>query len=189
VAADTDAPWAGRLRLAALGGLGAMGVGAAGVVMLVWGESLLVASIVFAVKTLGLWWGYLVFCLGWGAMGLASLAIYDRALPIVHPLVSRWWRQVWPRRKAEAGEASTPSWAAPSVIVQLVMKVARASQPLGVLAAAALIGGAGTPVWRLLGFRGASAYVCVALSSAVFGIIWVPFYGVGGGALWDLAVG
>ena len=189
MAADTDAPRAVRLRLAALGGLGAMGVGAAGVVMLVWGESLLVASIVFAVKTLGLWWGYLVFCLGWGAMGLASLAIYDRALPIAHPLVIRWWRQVWPRRKAEASEASIPSWAAPSVITQLVMKVARASRPLGVLAAAALIGGAGTPVWRLLGFRGASAYVCVALSSAVFGIIWVPFYGVGGGALWDLAVG
>lgn len=177
------------MRLAALGGLGAMGVGALGVVMLVWGESLLVASIVFAVKTLGLWWGYLVFCLGWGAAGLASLAIYDCALPIVHPLVIRWWRQVWPRRKAEAGEASTQSWTAPSVIAQLVMKVARASRPLGVLAAAALIGGAGTPVWRLLGFRGASAYVCVALSSAVFGIIWVPFYGVGGGALWDLAVG
>jgi hypothetical protein len=177
------------LRLAALGGLGAMGVGALGVVMLVWGESLLVASIVFAVKTLGLWWGYLVFCLGWAAAGVASLAIYDRALPIVHPLVIRWWRQVWPRRKAEAGEASTSSWTAPSVIAQLVMKVARASRPLGVLAAAALIGGAGSPVWRLLGFRGASAYVCVVLASAVFGIIWVPFYGVGGGALWDLAVG
>jgi hypothetical protein len=44
-------------------------------------------------------------------------------------------------------------------------------------------------VWRLLGFRGASGYVCVVLSAALFGIIWVPFYGLGGGALWDLAVG
>jgi hypothetical protein len=177
------------LRLAALGGLGAIGVGAVGVVMLVWGETLLVASIVFAVKTLGLWWGYLVFCLGWGAMGLASLAIYDRALPIVHPLVMRWWRQLWPRRKDEAGEASTASRAEPSLLARLVMRVARASRPLGVLAAAVLIGGPGTPVWRLLGFRGASGYVCVVLSTALFGIIWVPFYGLGGGALWDLAVG
>jgi hypothetical protein len=177
------------LRLAALGGLGAIGVGALGVVMLLWGESLLVASIVFAVKALGLWWGYLAFCLGWGTLGLASLAIYDRALPIVHPLLIRWWRELWPRRKPEAGEASTQSPAALSLIAQLVMRVARASRPLGVVAAAALIGGPGAPVWRLLGFRGASAYVCVALSAAVFGIIWVPFYGVGGGALWDLAVG
>jgi hypothetical protein len=177
------------LRLAALGSLGAIGVGAVGVVMLVWGETLLVASIVFAVKTLGLWWGYLVFCLGWGAMGLASLAIYDRALPIVHPLVIRWWRQLWPRREAEADGASASSRAEPSLLARLVMRVARASRPLGVLAAAALIGGPGTPVWRLLGFRGASGYVCVVLSTAVFGIIWVPFYGLGGGALWDLAVG
>jgi hypothetical protein len=177
------------LRLAALSGLGAIGVGAVGVVMLVWGETLLVASIVFAVKTLGLWWGYLVFSLGWGAMGLASLAIYDRALPIVHPLVIRWWRQLWPRRKAEAGGDSTPSRAEPSLLTRLVMRVARASRPLGVLAAAALIGGPGTPVWRLLGFRGASGYVCVVLSTAVFGIIWVPFYGLGGGALWDLVAG
>jgi len=177
------------LRLAALGGLGAIGVGAVGVVMLVWGETLLVASIVFAVKTLGLWWGYLVFCLGWGAMGLASLAIYDRALPIVHPLVIRWWRQLWPRRKAKVSEASAASRAEPSLLARLVMRVARASRPLGVLAAAALIGGPGAPVWRLLGFRGASGYVCVVLSTALFGIIWVPFYGLGGGALWDLAVG
>ena len=177
------------MRLATLGGLGAIGVGAMGVVMLVWGEALLIASIVFAVDTLGLWWGYLVFCLGWGAMGLASLAIYDRALPIVHPIVIRWWRQLWPGRKAEAGEASTVGRAAPSLIVRLVMRVARASRPLGVLAAAALIGGPGTPVWRLLGFRGVSGYVCVVLSTALFGIIWVPFYGLGGGALWDLAVG
>jgi hypothetical protein len=177
------------LRLAALGGLGAIGVGAVGVVMLVWGETLLVASIVFAVKTLGLWWGYLVFCLGWGAMGLASLAIYDRALPIVHPLVMRWWRQLWPRRKDEASEASSASRAAPSLLTRLVMRVARASRPLGVLVAAALIGGPGTPVWRLLGFRGSRGYVCVVLSTALFGIIWVPFYGLGGGALWDLAAG
>jgi hypothetical protein len=177
------------LRLAALGGLGAIGVGVVGVVMLVWGETLLVASIVFAVKTLGLWWGYLVFSLGWGAMGLASLAIYDRALPIIHPLVIRWWRQLWPRRKAEAGEDSTPRGAEPSLLTRLVMRAARASRPLGVLVAAVLIGGPGTPVWRLLGFRGVSGYVCVVLSTAVFGIIWVPFYGLGGGALWDLAVG
>jgi hypothetical protein len=177
------------LRLAALGGLGAIGVGAVGVAMLVWGETLLVASIVFAVETLGLWPGYLVFCLGWGATGMASLAIYDRALPIVHPLVIRWWRELWPRRKAGGDEASTPGRAEPSLLTRLVMRAATVSRPLGVLAAAALIGGAGAPVWRLLGFRGASAYVCVALSAALFGIIWVPFYGVGGGALWDLAVG
>jgi hypothetical protein len=177
------------LRLAALGGLGAIGVGATGVAMLVWGEALLVASIVFAVETLGLWRGYIVFCLGWGAVGLVSLAIYDRALPIAHPLVIRWWRELWPTRKAGAGEASTPSRAEPSLLARLVMRVARVSRLLGVLAAAALIGGLGTPVWRLLGFRGASGYVCVALSAALFGIIWVPFYGVGGGALWHLAVG
>jgi hypothetical protein len=177
------------LRLAALGGLSAIGVGAVGVVMLVWGEALLVASIVFVVDTLGLWPGYVVFCLGWAAAGLASLAIYDLALPIVHPLVIRWWRQVWPRRNAGADEASTSGQAEPSLITRLVMRVARASRPLGVLAAAALIGGAGAPVWRLLGFRGASGYVCVVLSAALFGIIWVPFYGVGGGALWDLVVG
>jgi hypothetical protein len=177
------------LRLAALGGLSAIGVGTVGVVMLVWGESLLVAAIVFAVKTLGLWPGYAVFCLGWGAMGLVSLAIYDRALPIVHPLIMRWWRQLWPTRKAGAGEASTRSRAEPSLLARLVMRAARVSRPLGVLVAAALIGGPGTPVWRLLGFRGGSGYVCVVLSTAVFGIIWVPFYGLGGGALWDLAVG
>lgn len=164
-------------------------MGAMGVVMLVWGETLLVASIVFAVKTLGLWLGYMVFCLGWGAMGLVSLAIYDRALPIVHPLVIRWWRELWPRRKAGAGEASTSSRAEPSLLARLVMRAARVSRPLGVLAAAALIGGPGAPVWRLLGFRGASGYLCVVLSAALFGIIWVPFYGLGGGALWDLAVG
>lgn len=184
-----ESPRADRFRLAALGGLGAIGVGAMGVVMLVWGEALLIASIVFAVDTLGLWPGYLVFCLGWGAMGLASLAIYDRALPIVHPLVIRWWRQLWPTRKAGADEASTPRQAEPSLLARLVMRAARVSRPLGVLVAAALIGGPGTPVWRLLGFRGVSGYVCVVLSTALFGIIWVPFYGLGGGALWDLAVG
>jgi hypothetical protein len=177
------------LRLAALGGLGAIGVGAMGVLMLVWGEALLVASIVFAVDTLGLWPGYMVFCLGWAAVGLASLAIYDLALPIVHPLVIRWWRQLWPRRKAGAGEAPTPSRAEPSLLTRLVMRAARVSRPLGVLAAAALIGGPGTPVWRLLGFRGASGYVCVVLSTGLFGLIWVPFYGLGGGALWRLVVG
>jgi hypothetical protein len=176
------------LRLAAVGGLGAVGVGALGVVMLVWGEALLVASIVFVVDTLGLWPGYVVFCLGWAAAGVASLAIYDLALPIVHPLVIRWWRQLWPRRRAEGSEAATSSRAEPSLLTRLVMRAARVSRPLGVLAAAALIGGAGAPVWRLLGFRGASGYVCVVLSAALFGIIWVPFYGVGGGALWDLAV-
>lgn len=177
------------MRLGVLGGLGAVGVGAVGVVMLVWGEALLVASIVFAVKTLGLWLGYVVFCLGWAAAGVFSLAIYDRALPIVHPIVIRWWRQVWPRPKGAGSEASNPGGAAPSPVTRLAIRAARVSRPLGVLAAAALIGGAGAPVWRLLGFRGASGYVCVVLSAALFGAIWVPFYGLGGGALWDLAVG
>ena len=169
-----------------MGGVGAFAVATVGVVMFVWGETMLIASIVFAVKTLGLWPAYLVFTLGWTAMGLASLAIYDRAWPILHPILIRWWRELWPSRKGVAREEAASRRAEPSAITRLVLAAARVSRPLGVLAAAALIGGPGTPIWRLLGFRGASGYVCVVLSSALFGLIWVPAYGVGGVGLWDL---
>lgn len=154
--------------------------------MLLWGESMLIASIVFAVKTLGLWPAYLVFTLGWTALGLASLGIYDRAWPIVHPILIRWWRDLWPSGKTTAHQEATSRSARPSAITRLVLAAARVSRPLGVVLAAALIGGPGTPIWRLLGFQGASGYVCVVLSSALFGLIWVPAYGVGGVGLWDL---
>ena len=185
-ATGTERSEASRLRAALLGGVGAFAVGAVGIVMFVWGEAMLIASIVFAVKTLGLWPAYVVFTLGWTAMGLASLAIYDRAWPILHPILIRWWRELWPSRKGVAHREGASSRGEPSAITRLVLASARVSRPLGVLAAATLIGGPGTPVWRLLGFRGASGYVAVVLSSALFGLIWVPAYGVGGVGLWDL---
>lgn len=186
VATRTPGPEASRLRAALLGGIGAFAVGTVGIVMLLWGETMLIASIVFAVKTLGLWPACLVFYLGWTVMGLASLAIYDRAWPILHPILIRWWRELWPSRKGAAHHKNASKRVEPSFITRLVLATARVSRPLGVLAAAALVGGPGTPVWRLLGFQRASGYVAVVLSSALFTLCWVPAYGIGGVGLWDL---
>ena len=180
-----------RLGAAVLGGLGTIGVGAVGVVLLVWGQAILVAAIVFSVKTLGLWLGYAVFTAGWAVLGLASLAIYDRVLPVVYPVLMRWWRQVWPPSTG-SGQASRMgarkvSRMRPEVLIRLATRAAAVSHPLGVLVAAALVGGPGTPVWRLLGYRGARGYVCVVVSAVFYAAIWVPFYGAGGVALWRFA--
>lgn len=186
-AAETEGARVTRLRAAVLGGLGTIGVGAVGVVLLVWGQAILVAAIVFSVETLGLWLGYVVFTAGWAALGLASLAIYDRVLPVVYPALTTWWRQVRPPRQASRVGARQVSRMRPEVLTRLAMRVAAVSHPLGVLMAAALVGGPGTPVWRLLGYRGARGYVCVVVSAAFYAAIWVPFYGAGGVALWRFA--
>ncbi len=178
------------LRLALATSLSATALAGLGLVFVLWYEAMFAAPIIFLVKTLGFWPGYLAFVIIWAAMNVTSLTVFDRVWPRAKPYL----RAVWNNLRQSLGMKPAPpvendggldlpkNWR-----LRLVLRAADLFRPLGAVANGLLLGGPlGAPVYRFLGYRGLSGYLWTLALTPVFAIIWVPFYGAGGVKVFDL---